>query len=447
MQSLTLRPYQAEMLRKLEQRPDKRLLLLWATSAGKTLGALAAARQLSAKRILVVCPAIARGTWLAEFAKWAPEYVPFSVRIGRERSSGVSKKQAAYRDAAYAADVQIVSYGLLKQLDPQPYDLIVLDEFHALRDPLSQQSKAVRKVFRANEHTPALALSATGIPTDPKQLWNPLDLFWPGQWGYPQPTGGVSWRFQAQYCAKVENEYGAAYKGAKSPEALETLARRLDPFVHRVSDTEVAAFLPPLHAERLQLDQRCEVGTVSRDWLESLPESAIPIVVCFLRETAATLATLLDGRLITGAVHPEQRLAILAEAAANRQLVVATSESIRESISLSAFTHALIFEWRTSPAQAIQLLGRFARQDTVDLTRPTYVQYVVQPGDDARADLLQERVDAVNVVLQKDSKAERLVELFKPQELTEDRIETLFSQMLGNMRTVDVNSELEEVEL
>ncbi len=439
MSEITLRPYQEAFLKQYAHRPDRRLLMLWATSAGKTLGAIAAAKQLGARRILAIAPAVGRGTWLAEFAKWAPEHAARSIRLGRTRASGVTKKEAAYRAEAYAADVQVISYGLLSHLDTQRYDLIVLDEFHALRAPLSKQSKEVRRIFSANLGTPALALSATGIPTDPKQLWNPLNTFWPNQWGPPQPTGEVSWKFQAMFCEKFQNEHGTMYKGAKSPEALELLARRLDPFVHRVSDREVAAFLPPLHAEALHLDQSLPPLAVATDWLETLDESARPILVTFKRETAYELAEKLGARVITGEITPEARVRMLAEPG----LIVATSESIRESISLSVYTHALIFQWRTSPASAIQLLGRFARQDSADLSRPTYVQYVCFPDDSSRASVLQERVAAVNVVLQKDGKAERLQEIFRPEELTEERVEAMFLSMLGSMRTVNVDEEYE----
>ncbi len=430
---MTLRPYQQDFLNRFASRKDQRLLMLWATSAGKTRSAIEAMKEIHAKRILIVCPAIARGTWLAEFEKWS-DYKPMAIRIGATRTSGVTKKEHIYREAAYDADVQVVSYGLLGQLDSDRYDFIVLDEFHALRAPLSKQSKIVTQLFRFNAETPALALSATGIPTDPKQLWNPLNTFWPGQWGPPTPTNDISWKFQAMYCEKIVTEYGTAYKGAKSDDALKQLSRALDPFVHRVSDKEVAQFLPPLHAEALRLDTKEDLSDIASEWLETLPEDARPIVICFKRETASNLAEDLNAFKIDGTISPERRVEILAQA----KLIVATSESIRESISLSVYTHALIFEWRTSPASAIQLLGRFARQDALDLMRPTYVQYVCFPGDETKADILQERVGVVNAVLQRDSKAERLQEIFAPQELTEERVEKMFMSMLGTIITTNL---------
>lgn len=428
---MALRPYQDAGIAKWSSRKDKRLIFAWATSAGKSLAAIRCAESIGARRVLVVVPAMGRPTWVKECAKWST-YDPHSIIYGRNRT-GLSKVKTAQSAAAYAADVQVVSYNLLKELDPHARDLIVLDEIHALRDPLSKQSKIVRAYFRAHPTTPALGLSATPIPTDVKQIWNPLDTFWPSQFGRAAANGGISWQFQASYCFREENEYGVKYSGSKSPEALTELAARLEPYIHRVTDREVAAYLPKLHASPLYVDERRTESSLAVEWLENLGERTGPVaVVCFNRETAAELASVLETDfLVSGESTPEQRQRVLDQAAQTpNAILVATSESVRESVSLSFCKQALILQWRTSPAQAIQLMGRFPRQDA-DIAMPCYIQYAVLPGDEARAETLTRRISDIQALMRADEKSKRLVEIFKPRELTDDRLEAMFNNMFS----------------
>lgn len=429
-----LRPYQVDAVHLFNQRHDHRLILAHATSAGKTLTALTCAQTIGARRILVACPALARPTWAREFAKWAPGLTPHPVRFGRNRK-GLSKAKDAERTAAYSADVQIVSYKLLKEIDSSPRDLLILDELHALRDPLSQQSRIVRAYRTAHPKLAMLGLTATPIPTEVRQLWCPLDTFWPGAWGRKHPAGDVSWDFQAKYCYREENEYGVRYVGSKSPEALAQLAGALGPYMHRVTDKEVAPFLPPLHADPLYLDEKRPMADVAQEWLDEVRAGGAKhiIVICYNRDAAAELGAKLGAdAVITGEASVEYRDTVFqGMRIMGSSLIVATSESIREAISLSYVERALIFQWRTSPAQAIQLLGRFPRQDAVDLTRPTFVQYVVEPGDEARAEILNSRIKDIQNVMASDRKSEQLIELFKPRELTESRLDSMFAAMMG----------------
>lgn len=445
----TLRPYQEAGIQKALGNPSLRQMFMWGTSAGKTLAALEFAKRLGALRILIACPAMARGTWLSEIKKWMPaweEHV-YAIRYGKDRR-GLSKKKKMYLEKAYHAPITVCSYGLLDQLDQRCWDVIILDESHMLGDPLSQQSQAVRRQFWDDVTPPAaLALTASAMPTDIKQVWNVINTFWPWSLGEPQPTGGISYKFLWRYCEVLQNEYGTSFKGAKSTTAIASLNKTLEPFVHKVADAEVVPYLPPLNVDKLILDEKIPIEKVARDWLLSIPVDASPIVICFRHVTGMQLAKALCTDLVTGETTPERRLERLRDKAEAHQAIVATCESIKQSIDLTCFSHVLIFEWRTSPGQASQLLGRFRRSSTKDLTRSTFVQYVVFPDDESKADLLRERAEIINQLQQRDGKLETLQELFKPQELTEESITNMFTVMLGNIRTVDTEMESEDADL
>lgn len=428
---MTLRPYQESALAEWKALPLKRLILAHSTSAGKTLTAIRCAEAINAKKILVVVPAMGRPVWTKEFQKWS-SYVPHPVIYGRDRKA-LSKAKKAERDLAYSADVQVVSYTLLKEIDNVARDIIIMDEVHALRDPLSKQSKIVRAYLKAHPKTPALALSATPIPTEVKQIWNLLDTLWPGQFGRAASNGGISWRFQSAYCYKEVNEYGTRYFGSKSPEALAELGARITPYIHRVTDAEVAPYLPPLHAEPLYLDEPIEATALAVDWADGIgPDVGCRAIICFNRETAHELAAKLGtDYLVTGEATPEARQRVLDAASKDpTSILVATSESVRESVSLSFCKRALIMQWRTSPASAVQLMGRFPRQDA-DISKPCYVQYAVLPGDESRAEVLTQRIADINALMKADRKSEKLVEIFSPRPMTEDRLDTMFNNMFS----------------
>ena len=440
---ITIRPYQQAAIDRLQARPDRRLLLAWDPGAGKTRGAIEIAKAIGAKRILVVASALARPVWRAEFARWWPEVEAHTIRFGKVRKS-VTKAQAAERELAYAADVQVTSFALLKNLDGGARDLLILDEVHALRSPLSQQSRMVKAFARAHPGMPILALSATPIPSNVANIWNVIDTLAPAYLGKATKTGDVSWDFRARYMHRTVNDYGTAYSGVKE-DALPGLAKRLEPLMHRVTETEFAAFLPPVVASMLFIDEARGDADVAADWLdEQLGNDRTHIgMFPFGHKLHAELVAMAEKSgaenvfSFTGIEPPEERARIIAAArAAPRSVLIATAESVRESVSLSGVKDALILQWRTTPAQALQLFGRFGRADGDK--RVTTIKYVAHPGDETRAESLQARLDVSAALYEPGPKAERLQSLFAPRPLTEERLEDMMAQMFGTFNEAAV---------
>ena len=75
---MQVRPYQQEGVDFLAARTVA--LLAWQMRLGKTIAAVLASDKIAAKRILVLCPAIATRQWVAEWAQWSPDRAP-AVRI------------------------------------------------------------------------------------------------------------------------------------------------------------------------------------------------------------------------------------------------------------------------------------------------------------------------------------------------------------------------------
>lgn len=434
--TLPLRPYQQAGLAKFLARRDKRLILNWCPGAGKTLGALAMAKSLEASRILVVSPARARPVWRSEFAQWWPEAQPHSILAGRENKS-LSKKAAAARDAAYAADIQLTSYNLVKDLTAAPKGLLVIDELHKLADPHSQQSRFLRAFLKVHSAMPVVSLTGTLVRNEVQGIWNPLHTMWPGQWGAPTSAGDVAWGFRKKYCLQDENEYGTRFYGA-NPATMPELEKKLEPYHHRVIETDILEFLPKLSAKPLYVDDGAKLEAVVTSWAEQAVDDFTHVgFLAYHHKTAEAIAAKLKKAYpkipqfyVSGRNHPEQRQNILDTARQSpRCIFVGTMEAVGESVSLTFLRTCLIAEWRTTPGQATQLVGRFIRAEKDAL--PVYLQYVVFPDDEARAAKLFERTTVVTSLLKRDAKAAVIEELMRPRALTEERLEQMHAAMFS----------------
>lgn len=440
---IPLRPYQQAAIDRLLARKDKRLLLAHATGAGKTRTSIEIAKALRANTLLVIGSALSRGTWVHEVSRWWPQATMHGIIWGRNNKS-LTKKQEAAREAAYNSPFQVVTYSLVKDLDTEPRSLVVLDEAHSLRDPLSQQSDLVKTYLHAHPGVPALALTATPIPNEVVNIWNPVDTLFPNYLGRPHSSGDVPWRFKERYCLRKEGYEGHPVFHGANPETLPELAAKLAPVMHRVSSAEVAQYTPKLNASILWCDdiKRTDKHIVM-DWLLERNEDGSHHIGLFAwtHEKAADLAASArlfgwdDVVVITGLLAAEERIAALKAAAERpRVCIVGTAASLADAVSLSFVKQALVFQWQGTPGQAIQFVGRFARQDSVTM-EPTFLQYVARTEDEAKARKLRSRLDATTALYTQDSSALELRELMAAPALDDARLQTLCDNMFSETRT------------
>ena len=392
-----MRPYQLRAVEAFLKQKAKRLLLALPTGAGKTRTAIECARALGAKRILIVASAMARPVWIKEFQKWAPELAAERIRFGRERKR-LTKAQTAERISAYEADVQVVSYALLGNLDSSARDLLIIDEAHALRAPTSKQSRTVRAFLNANPTVPVLALTATPVPNEISGVWNLADLLSPGILGKRAEDGGISWAFKRNYMIRIVSEYGIAFKGAQE-DALPRLRSKLEPITFEVLASETNTYMPPVTAAMLYIDEPRKDAEVAEDWLEQeLEGSATHLaLIPFSHALHANLETMalkhgIPVFAFTGSTTVEVRQEMLDQArASERAIVIATAGCVSESVSLSMCTRALFLEWRATPLQAIQLLGRFPRPDAKPDAKFS-IQYVCHAKDEGKIEELADKI-------------------------------------------------------
>jgi non-specific serine/threonine protein kinase len=239
----TLRPYQEVGVRWLRWIHELGLGACLADDMGlgKTIQILSLLLVLANKRgadrrpTLLVVPASLLGNWAAEAERFAP-----SLRVLVAHPSALGDGHLASIPAARVdeADAVVTTYGALSRapwIAEREWELVVLDEAQAIKNPGAKQTRAVKKL-RARAR---LALTGTPIENRLGDLWSLFDFLLPGLLGSAAEFGRIS-----KALAKREHNAYAPLRALVRPYVL----RRLKTDKSVISDlpdkTEVRAFCP-----------------------------------------------------------------------------------------------------------------------------------------------------------------------------------------------------------
>jgi superfamily II DNA or RNA helicase len=225
----TLRPYQRRGVDWLAflRRAGLGGILADDMGLGKTLQALAV--MAAGEKSLVVCPTSVLPNWQSELGRFRP-----GLRVSAYHGSG--------RKLEPEADVVLTTYAILRldaeRLAEKRWNLVVLDEAQAIKNPDSQVARAAYNL-QAD-----LRLALTGTPVE-----NRLDELWSLVHFTNRGLLGGRGEFDERFARPVaEGISGAAAE----------LRRRIRPFVLRRLKSEVAPELPPRTEAvmRVALDER-----------------------------------------------------------------------------------------------------------------------------------------------------------------------------------------------
>jgi SWI/SNF-related matrix-associated actin-dependent regulator 1 of chromatin subfamily A len=291
-EGLALLPYQAAGCRAIlasESAGKRGWLLGDEMGLGKTIQALVLTQAwaTAGRPALVVCPASLRLNWRAESRRWRPGARIHVVANGKDPIPTPED-----------VDLVIVSYeGATKravELMARPWDVLVCDESHAIKNRLAKRTKAICGSWdKENGHTNGLAdvagrtllLTGTPILNRPCELWTTLEAL-----GLARQFGG--WMCYAKrYCAANQVWTGTKmvwdFSGALNLEQLQTRLRASGQIVRRLKAdvlTELPAkrrqivtlepdgSTPPLTAEERDL-----LAALERAWIAQVEELDAPV--------------------------------------------------------------------------------------------------------------------------------------------------------------------------
>lgn len=214
---------------------------------GKTLQLLAhiAVRKhqgLARGPTLVVAPTSVLVAWSEQLAEFAPTLRAL-VWHGVERHESSS-------DVA-EQDIVLTSYALLQRdeafLTPIEWDLAILDEAQAIKNPKTATATVARKL-KAQQR---IAVTGTPIENHLGELWSQLHFTVPGALGSQRG-------FNAAFRTPIEKRGNSA--------RMEALRRRVAPLLLRRTKQDVAADLPP----KTLITHHIELGEAQRDLYEAV---------------------------------------------------------------------------------------------------------------------------------------------------------------------------------
>ena len=252
-----LRDYQATGVDFLGQRT--RALLCDDAGLGKSRQVIEAAARKGLKRVLVICPAVARLVWPAEFARWSGRATP---RLHVPQPGGADHFRRIV--APQQRMVTVIAYDLisltesadvwLPVLKSVAWDLIVLDEAHRLGHPGSNRTRRIlgagceggpdALVYHAKH---VWALTGTPTPNHAGELFPLVRSLLPGV--IPILTPGApprpmeQYEYEAVYCRVVDGPYGRRIVGSQNQARLRL---NLAGHVLRRRKSEVLKELPPM---------------------------------------------------------------------------------------------------------------------------------------------------------------------------------------------------------
>jgi len=252
----TLRAYQLEGVHWLERLRKMHLggILADDMGLGKTLQAIIAITQsrVESDRIpsLIVCPTSLVYNWKEEFHKFNPGLKAVVIDGTPERRK---KSLKAVRDF----DIVITSYNLLqKDIDIYKdtlFNYVVLDEAQHIKNRGTRNAKSVKMIQAAHR----LILTGTPIENSLEELWSLFDFLMPGLLSTYD-------RFVEKYIRKL------ASVGPSATDNVETLKKKVSPFILRRMKEDVLKDLPPVS----EILYHCHLTDTQKELYHSYAASA-----------------------------------------------------------------------------------------------------------------------------------------------------------------------------
>jgi len=201
---------------------------------------------------LLLCPMSLVGNWQREAARFAPELVVYAHH-GGQRPRGDN-----LRARISESDLVLTTYATatrdIEELAGYPWRRVVLDEAQAIKNSLSQASKAARRLTADHR----VALTGTPVENRLAELWSVIDFVNPGLLGTPE-------QFRARYSIPVERH------GMTEP--AQRLRAIIRPYVLRRLKTDPAIIddLP----EKIEMRQYCKLTTEQASLYQSVVDDML----------------------------------------------------------------------------------------------------------------------------------------------------------------------------
>ena len=217
-------------------------MLLDEQGLGKTVQALEACKQVSPEILVIVCPAIMRGTWLHHVTNLMPDSMQVIIN-------------------SYEWYVKLENYkSLLKSIKGKQVAVIV-DESHYIKTPTSKRTKTVQALLSLENIIFKVLLSGTPVTRDVDDLYTQLKVF------YPFFCRSI-FEYRKKYMKCIHHFFGDIYKGFKNDVAKQDIIRLLKNCSVRRTKKSAGLNLPSIIRTPVYIDINKKIAKQSLEILD-----------------------------------------------------------------------------------------------------------------------------------------------------------------------------------
>ena len=217
-------------------------MLLDEQGLGKTVQALKACEKVDPQVLVIVCPAIMRGTWSHHVTNLMPSNIQVVIN-------------------SYEWYVKLDNYkSLLKSIKEKKVAVIV-DESHYIKTPTSKRTKTVQHLLSLDNIVFKVLLSGTPITRDVDDLFTQLKVF------YPDFCRSI-FEYRKKYMRCIHNYFGDVYKGFKNEYSRQEIIKYLKSCSLRRTKKSAGLNLPSIIRTPVYIDINKKIAKESLSILD-----------------------------------------------------------------------------------------------------------------------------------------------------------------------------------
>ncbi len=298
-----LNPHQVEAALFAFRSPlSKGALLADEVGLGKTIEAGLVLSQKWAerkRRILIITPSNLRKQWHQELQE--KFFLPCSILEAKVYNNAV--KLGNFQPFESKDSIIICSYQFAKSKAPDlhrvPWDLVVIDEAHRLRNVYKTSNVIANTLKNALKHAPKILLTATPLQNSLLELFGLVSIV-------DEQTFGDLKSFREQFINLNEEQVFHTLKSRLKPVCHRTLRRQVKSVSYTNRLPMVEQFTPEESEDRLY---SLVSEYLRRDNLQALPNSQRSLMTLVLRKLLASSTFAIAGALDTLITRLEKKLA------------------------------------------------------------------------------------------------------------------------------------------
>jgi SWI/SNF-related matrix-associated actin-dependent regulator of chromatin subfamily A-like protein 1 len=332
---VSLYPFQQAAIDRLAQSTAPLPYLAYDMGLGKTRIALLTAKKRGVKRLLVICPAVGRLSWLSETHRVWPNGPPLVI-VRSPRDVLRLKSEECIGVVSYGLiSNSNGSYNYVNELAKLPaFDMTVLDEAHALKNVAAIRTKGILHHLRlAKVLCDVLPMSGTPAPNHAGELFPILRTVYPMAIKRDVGKTMSKQEFEDVFCDVKEKWFnGRAVRVIEGSKNLGDLRARLDPYMLRLRKKDALPELPDMSFDVLPVEIDADIGQEFDDVMPGPEASDEEILKALTPAGGAHIARLRQALGLAKAKGAIEAISDKLESCRRKMLVFAHHRSVLDEI-------------------------------------------------------------------------------------------------------------------